>query len=418
MQEVIAYLRDLGPTTLLPIIIFLLTWAFGGRPAKALRAGITVGIGFIGLNLVIGLLIGALGPATEGFVKRTGLKLTAMDVGWGVAAAIAFGTAVGGLIVPLALGVNLLMLAIRLTRTVNVDIWNYWHYAFTGSLVYIVTQSLPLALIAAALHCAYSLWMADLTAPRVQDFFGLPAVSIPQGWAVTSVPIILAVNWIINAIPGLRGIKADPETVQRRLGAAGDPVFLGAILGIAFGFVAGYDVKGTLGLAMQLAAVMLLVPRIINIFMEGLVPVAEQVREFMARRFHGREFRIGLDSAILIGHPVTIATGVLLIPITLALAAILPGNATLPFADLAATAFFVAMAAPLMGGNFFRTTVAGTVIMALVLYIASGLAPLLTETARSIGYKMPQEAAVITALSGGNWVAWLLTGIARLLGGS
>lgn len=83
-------------------------------------------------------------------------------------------------------------------------------------------------------------------------------------------------------------------------------------------------------LAVQMAAVMLLIPRIIAIFMEGLTPVSEAARTFMQKRFAGREFYVGLDSAILIGHPITIATGILLIPITLLLAAILPGNTTLP----------------------------------------------------------------------------------------
>lgn len=416
MEAVIGYIRDLGASVLLPILIFILALVFGAKPGKALRAAVTVGIGFIGLGLVIGLLIGALAPATEAFIARTGVNLVAMDVGWGVAAAVAFGTVVGGLIVPVTIGVNVLMLATRLTKTLNIDIWNYWHYAFSGSLVYIVTKSLPLALVAASLHCAYSLWMADVTAKRVQEFFGIPGVSIPQGWAVTSIPVVLLVNKVVDMIPGLRDVKADPDTIQKKLGIVGDPLFLGLVLGALFGLLAGFDFKATATLAMQMAAVMLLVPRIISIFMEGLVPVAEAAREFMSTRFKGREFYIGLDSAILIGHPVTIATGILMIPVTLLLAVVLPGNTTLPFGDLAATAFFVAMAAPLMGGNLVRTTIAGVFIMTMVLYLSTGLSPMLTETAASIGYKMPENATTITALSGGNLVAWILTMISRIFG--
>jgi PTS system galactitol-specific IIC component len=160
-----------------------------------------------------------------------------------------------------------------------------------------------------------------------------------------------------------------------------------------------------------------LVPRIIAIFMEGLTPLSEAAREFMQKRFPGREFYIGLDSAILIGHPITIAAGIVLIPITLILAVILPGNQVLPAADLAATAFFVAMVPPMTKGNLFRSIVFGTVIMAMVLYIATAFAPLLTQTAVNIGFEMPEGAAVITGLSGGNWVAWVLTQINQLLFG-
>lgn len=39
---------------------------------------------------------------------------------------------------------------------------------------------------------------------------------------------------------------------------------------------------------------------------------------------------IGLDTAVTLGHPTTIAVGLLLIPIMLILASILPGNKVLP----------------------------------------------------------------------------------------
>jgi PTS system galactitol-specific IIC component len=138
----------------------------------------------------------------------------------------------------------------------------------------------------------------------------------------------------------------------------------------------------------------------------------------MQKRFVGREFFIGLDSAILIGHPITITAGILLIPLTLLLAAILPGNTTLPAADLAATAFFVAMVPPLTKGNLFRSLLYGVIIMTVVLYISSAFAPLLTQTAKEIGYAIPEGAVQITGLSGGNWIAWILTSVARLFGGA
>jgi PTS system galactitol-specific IIC component len=137
----------------------------------------------------------------------------------------------------------------------------------------------------------------------------------------------------------------------------------------------------------------------------------------MQKRFAGREFYVGLDSAILIGHPITIAAAILLIPITLFLAAILPGNNTLPAADLAATAFFIAMVPPLTKGNFFRSLLYGTIIMVMVLYISSAFAPLLTQIAKDIGYAIPEGAVQITGLSGGNWVAWVLTSISQLFFG-
>jgi galactitol PTS system EIIC component len=417
---IVPYITALGSIVVLPVIIFILGIVFGDRPARALRSGLMVGVGFVGLGVVITLLLTNLGPVTDALIKRTGLQLSAMDVGWPVAAAIAFGTYVGAIIVPIAFLWNVLLLFLRGTRTLNVDIWNFWHYAFTGSLVVIVTNNITLGVMAALFHATLSLKIADITAKRVQDFFGLPGVSIPQGFAVTTVPVVLAVDKIIDRIPGLRDVRADPETIQKRYGTLGDPLFLGAALGILMGILGGYGVIKTLQLAVSLAAVMVLMPRIIGIFMEGLVPFSEAARTFMKRNFANREVHIGLDSAILIGHPITIAVGVLLIPTVLFLAAVLPGNKTLPFADLAATAFFVAYATPLTRGNLVRTYLCGVVIFIIVLYLTTAFAPLLTQTARSIGYVLPaaaQHATYITALSGGNLFAWVALTTARLFSG-
>lgn len=418
IKAVSDFLTGLGATVMLPIVIFVLGLILGQKVSRAITSALTVGVGFVGLSLVISLLIGALDPATKALIDRTGIQLEAVDVGWGVAAAIAFGTSVGALVIPLAFAVNLLMLVFRLTKTLNVDMWNFWHYAFTGSLVFLVSGgNLILGLIAAAIHAVVALLIADLTAERIQKFFNLPGISIPQGWAITSVPIIMILNAIVERIPGLRDINWDDETIRKRLGVFGQPIIMGAVLGLLLGLIAYGFVTETLTLAVQMAAVMLLVPRIIAIFMEGLTPLSEAGRAFMQKRFQGREFFIGLDSAILIGHPITIAAGIVLIPLTLLLAFILPGNRVLPFADLAATAFFVCMVPPLTKGNLFRSILYGAVIMTMVLYIASAFAPGLTTIARDIGYAIPEGATMITGLSGGNWIAWVLNGIASLLFG-
>lgn len=69
-------------------------------------------------------------------------------------------------------------------------------------------------------------------------FFKLPGISIPQGWAITSVPIIKVFNWIVEKIPGLRDVYWDSETLQKRLGIFGQPIIMGAILGLLFGILA------------------------------------------------------------------------------------------------------------------------------------------------------------------------------------
>jgi len=195
IKSIFDFLTGLGSPVMLPIVIFILGLILRQKLSRAFVSAVTVGVGFIGLGLVIGLLFEALGPATDALVQATGLQLRSLDVGWGVAAAIAFGTSVGALVFVVGLAVNIIMLLLNWTKTLNVDLWNFWHYAFTGSLVYLVSgRNLVLGLIAAAIHAVVALLIADWTAKDVQGFFNLPGVSIPQGWAITSVPIIKVLN--------------------------------------------------------------------------------------------------------------------------------------------------------------------------------------------------------------------------------
>ncbi len=72
------------------------------------------------------------------------------------------------------------------------------------------------------------------------------------------------------------------------------------------------------------------------------MPISDGARKFFQKHFKGREVFIGLDTAVTLGHPTTIAVGLLLIPIMLILASILPGNKVLPLADLPVAPFLSA----------------------------------------------------------------------------
>ena len=246
-----------------------------------------------------------------------------------------------------------------------------------------------------------------MTAKDVQEFYDLPGISIPHGWAVTSVPIIAAVNWVLDRIPGVKDIHWDESGIREKWGIFGEPLFLGVLLGVGVGLFGGLwkEPVKLLTLGMTIGTAMILIPKIIGFFMEALTPIAESAKEYMAKHFGGREFYIGLDSAVLIGHPITVAAAIIMIPIVLGLALILPGNRVLPFGDLAATFYFVAMVPFMSKGNLFRSIVCGTVIFVVVLYACTSFGSSLTEMAKSIDYAIPEGAVDITGLSAGNWVS-------------
>ena len=116
---------------------------------------------------------------------------------------------------------------------------------------------------------------------------------------------------------------------------------------------------------------MVLLPRMVRILMEGLIPVSEAARDFMAKRATGREIYIGLDSAVLVGHPANISAGLLLVPIAIVLLIILPGNHMLLFADLAVLVFLCTQFAPAAKGNVLRMIIVGTILLIIGFYISN-----------------------------------------------
>lgn len=60
-MAVINTILGLGASVIMPIVIFILGVVFGMKIKNALRAGLTVGIGFTGINLAIGLVSDNLG---------------------------------------------------------------------------------------------------------------------------------------------------------------------------------------------------------------------------------------------------------------------------------------------------------------------------------------------------------------------
>ena len=417
VSSIFSYISGLGSTVMIPIMITLVGLIVRLHPVKALKAGITVGIGLIGLDIVLGLIWTNIGPVANLFVELFNLNLTTIDTGWGAAAGLAFSTVVGSFIIPFTILVNVVLLSLKLTKTINIDIWNYWHYAFSGAVVYMLTSNLIFAFVAAGAHAVFSLKMADYTAPVVQKALGIPGISIPQGYAVSTVPVYAFLDKVYDKLLPFTKSENEKKVDASKfsfLSILADPVFLGVIIGVALGLAVGYEVGPSLKLGMAMAALLFLLPRVTKIIMEGLMPISEQTREFMQKRFKGSEFYIGLDSAVLLGLPTTVSVGLLLIPITLLLAAVLPTNTTLPVGDLAATAFFISMATPMHKGNFLRTLISGTFMMTIVLSVASFFAPMITEFAQGGAMVIPDGAIQVTALSAGNAVAFLLYQVNRL----
>ncbi len=413
--SVFDYISSLGASVMMPIIIFIMGVCMRAGVGKSIRAGLTVGVGFIGLNLVIGMMGGNLGPAVQTMSERFGLSLSIIDVGWPAAAAIAFASTVGAVIIPVCLVVNIIMLLTNTTQTVDIDIWDYWHFAFTGALVAIITGSQLIGVLAAVLNMVIVMVIGDITAPGIEEYNGLPGISLPHGFTTAFVPGALIINKLIDIIPGINKIDIDMTKLQKRFGVFGEPILVGTVLGILIGILAGYTVGGVLALGITLGAVLVLIPKMAAMLMEGLLPVSDAASNFIETRFQNRgKIYIGLDSAVGIGHPTTLAVSLLLVPLTVFLAVVLPGNQVLPFADLAVIPFMFVLIIPVVKNNGFRALIVGIFTIASGLWIATDLAPMITQAAINAHFDMPAGATQISSIcDGANPLTW---GIVRLNG--
>jgi PTS system galactitol-specific IIC component len=393
LDAAVHYVLDLGAPVMMPVLVLLLGLALKQGFTKSFRAGLTVGVGFVAIGLVVNLLVQVVGPKAMAFAGVLGLKLDVLDVGWPMGAAVSFASPIAAALIPAVLLLNVALVAMKQTRTVDVDLWNYWHFIYTGALIHAATGSMALGVLGACITAFVIFKVADWTAPAVEHHFGLPGISLPHTETVNWAPLMYALDRIERKIPGLAKLHADPATVRKRLGLLGEPILMGAMLGLllaALGAIpdfqagrVGHAVKEMLTLAVSMSAVLVVLPKMVAILMEGLIPISEGARDYLQRRLPGRDVLIGLDAAVVIGHPANMAVALLCVPIALLLAVVVPGNRMLPFGDLAALPFYVLWGVAASRGNMVRGLINAVVILCGILWIGTSLAPLTTELARA-----------------------------------
>ena len=417
--DIIQYIVDLGSYVFVPILMCIIGLIFGLKPSKAIKAGVTVGIGLIGVSIVSTLTADSLSPVINEMVKVLNLNLTAIDVGGSPAAAVGFGSLLGAALIIVILITNIVLVALKLTKTVNVDIYNFWYFAITAGFVQLLTGSYWLAILAGVTHAILGLKVADVMAHRTQEIIGIDAISIPHGFAAASAPLFMLLDKVYDRIPYLKHRKeSEEESGEHGIGKVigsvlGQPIYLGLIMGLLFGVVAGYDFKGIADVTMKTAAIMMLFPTMVKMIVNGLIPISNQAKKFFTTHFKDRELYIGLDSAVTIGHPVTISVGFLMIPVFMVFAAILPGNTTLPLGEVPFAAFYVCFATIVHRGNRKRTIISSLIFIPIVLWISSWTAPLFTELASNAGLSYVQAGQQATTMALGNMFIWLPTVLAQ-----
>jgi galactitol PTS system EIIC component len=422
-MDFLTYISGLGNVLMMPLVLTLLSLAFGMKLVDAIRNSVKVGIGFIGFSLVNTMVVSIIGPAVSLMVEHHNMGLTVLDLGWPAISTITYGTIIGALILIVGLLFNMVLLALKLVNTLDVDMWNYWQWALTGSFVALLTGSLGWGIFAALIQEFITLIIADASAKMVQDYLKIPDISVAHGFAV----IMWVMAWPLAKLwdfIGWRGNQSfdDIGKLKQKLGILMDPILVGLAIGlligglgyIGSGFSVGESFKNVMTVGMTSAGMLILLPKAVGILLDGIKPISEQAKIVLQKRFSGdgRKINIGMDSAVMATDEMVLIISVLMIPILIFLAPILPGNTLIPFAGLTGLVYNICMISALVRGDFLKTLVTSVIIMSIVMILSSNWAPEVTAMVAQKGFAMPEGAATVSFLA--NPLSWIMVATTRL----
>ncbi|WP_139738596.1 PTS galactitol transporter subunit IIC [Actinomyces wuliandei] len=380
LQGSVEFLLSLGAAVFVPIIMIAAGLAVRMRAREALSAGVTLGVAFSGMTMLIGYMTDAITPAAQAMSTTVGVDLPITDGGWTTMSTISWSWPYAFLMFPLVVGINVVLILLRQTETFNADLWNVWGKIFTAVAVYSITGNVGLAFVLAAVQTVFELKAGDFHQHRVESMTGIPGVTITHRMVFIAAPMYV-VDCLLRRVPGLdRSFNA--ADLRSKVGILAENHVLGFVLGLLFGVLARFDVAATLTLAVQAATALTLFPVISRYFMQALEPVSEAISGYMRRRFSDRRLYVGLDWPFLGGSNEIWIAVIWTVPVTLLHSFFLPGNGILPFAGIinicvAVGAFFASK------GHIIRMIIQCTIFAPVFLWAGTAFAPFMTELANT-----------------------------------
>jgi len=166
-NSAVMFFLGFKPFVMLPVIIFIIAIIFRIKISIAIRSSLTIGFAFIGIFMVFDFFVKIIHPVVTALIQRTGLHMNVLDVGWPPLASITWSFHLAPMLVALFMIINILMLVFRLTQTVDIDIWNYWHLIFLSVMIYFSTGSTLLAIVSPVIAFIMVLKLAEWSAPMV-----------------------------------------------------------------------------------------------------------------------------------------------------------------------------------------------------------------------------------------------------------
>jgi len=394
-----------GAAVFVPVMLFVVAKVMGAPSKKAFNSALLCAVGLTGFNLVINSYSGIIAPVVSRMVESTGVNLPVLDTGWQSTAVIAYSTEIGLIFIGIAILLQIVLFFVKWTNVFMAsDLWNNYSFMVWGSMLFALTGNVWLALALMVVQNLYILLFSEIAAKRWSTHYGYENCCMTAPHHLESLPFAVLMNVLLGKI-GFNKIKLNAAMIQKRFGILGEPMFIGLVVGALIGIIGYWNAligPGSLASwgvvtssAISTAAVMAVFPKVAGIFASAFTSMTDAYKQKAAKSGQGRQWYLSVNDAAGYGEPNTLVTGILLIPIMLLLAFVLPGNTILPMIDLVALPYMVEVFVCISHGNIAKSIVSGAIWFSLGLIVASVLAPTFTQVAVNAGFQLDQTGVYI-----------------------
>lgn len=265
-----------GAAVFVPVMLFIIAKCMGVSGKKAFNSALLCAVGLTGFNLVINSYSAIIAPVVNQMVTNAGVNLPALDTGWQSVSVIAYSTKVGLIFIGVAIVLQLALFFLKWTNVFMAsDLWNNYSFMVWGSMLYALTGSMMLAMGLMVTQLLYILLFSEACAKRWSTYYEYDNCCMTAPHHLESLPFAVFMNWLLGKI-GFNKIKLNAQTLQKKLGILGEPMFIGLVVGALIGIIGNFNAlagEGALAAwgtvssaAVSTAAIMAVFPKVAGIF--------------------------------------------------------------------------------------------------------------------------------------------------------
>lgn len=387
LETAFNYFINLGGAAMMFIILTILALAFGSSLSKALEGGLRMAIALTGMGAIISLLTEAFAPALNNFVESTGIALSITDLGWAPLAVITWGSIYTLYFAFICIVLNIVLLMLNKTETLNVDFFNIWNISILGLLTNYYSKSLVVTSLFVLFVYTMMLFNADTMKSSIDALLEYDEMNITTTAhpSFLIAPFAMVINRLIDKVfPSIDKYDFDADMLNDKIGFWGSKFAIGGYLGVFIGILGRYTLADIFSLAFMGGVCLELFAYVGSWFGPAIEPLSEGVQAVMGSRLRGKKLLIGIDWPIVASRAELWAVINILAPILLVIAMFLPGNKVMPLGGILLTVMVPALLI-VTRGRVIRMTLIGTILIPIYLWSATLVAKFVTSASAAMG---------------------------------